>query len=462
MPSHRGIRRTVEPRGLGFVRAEPTETGRPGYDPRDLLKLYLYGYLQQIRSSRRLEAECGRNLEGMWLLRRVTPDYKSIAEFRRMHREAVTEAAAEWVRFAREVGLVRGEWVAIDGSKFRAVSSAQRLRERDSVQRYLDQMESADEQDDEVVIEPTAAQTALAKLKSDPEPEARFTGTANGKAPAYNVPTAVDAAHALIVAHKVTTEANDQRSRLPLAEAAKQAVGNPASLNALADAGYFNGEQVERCEAEGSVPHVPANRSVNNQGGGKLFDRTAFVYDEKTDTFRCPAQQTLTRKQLHCRDRTVIDEAKPVICASCPLKANCTTGSRRRGQRHLHEAALQRMEQRTTANVMRLRKSIVEHLFASLKYRIFGHPRFLWRGLGGAQTEISLATMVYNLKRMLNVLGPQNLAAAFAHSLPRPARVTATLQKNQKTVLRNRSTVSIYTPRKLRFVTDSYGRLSCR
>jgi transposase len=400
--------------GLGFVRAEPAETGRPGYDPRDLLKLYLYGYLQQIRSSRRLEAECCRNVEVMWLLQRVTPDHKSIAEFRRMHREAVTEAGAELVRFAREMGLIRGEWVAIDGSKFRAVSSAQRVRERDSVQRYLDQMESADEQE-EVVIEPTAVQTALEKLKSDPEPEARFMRTANGKAPAYNVQTAVDAAHALIVAHKVTTEANDQRSLLPMAEAAKQAVGNPASLNAVADAGYFNGEQVERCEAEGIVPHVPANRSVNNQGGGKLFDRTAFVYDEKTDTFRCPAQQTLTRKQLHRKDRTVIYEAKPVICASCPLKANCTTGSRRLVQRHLHEAALQRMEQRTTANVMRLRKSIVEHPFATLKYRIFGHPRFLLRGLVGAQTEISLATMVYNLKRMVNVLGAQNLAAALAH-----------------------------------------------
>ncbi len=399
---------------LGLVRAEPAETGRPGYDPRDLLKLYLYGYLQQIRSSRRLEAECCRNVEVMWLLQRVTPDHKSIAEFRRMHREAITEAGAELVRFAREVGLIRGEWVAIDGSKFRAVSSAQRVRERDCVQRYLDQMESADEHD-EVVIEPTAVQTALEKLKSDPEPEARFMRTAHGKAPAYNVQTAVDAAHALIVAHKVTTEANDQRSLLPMAEAAKQAVGNPASLNAVADAGYFNGEQVERCEAEGIVPHVPANRSVNNQGGGKLFDRTAFVYDEKTDTFRCPAQQTLTRKQLHRKDRTVIYEAKPVICASCPLKANCTTRSRRLVQRHLHEAALQRMEQRTTANVMRLRKSIVEHPFATLKYRIFGHPRFLLRGLVGAQTEISLATMVYNLKRMVNVLGAQNLAAALGH-----------------------------------------------
>src|SRR5579863_2805093 len=133
---------------LGFVRAEAAETGRPGYDPRDLLKLYLYGYLWQIRSSRRLETECKRNVEVMWLLGRLAPDYKSIAEFRRMHREAVTEAGAELVRFARSAGLVRGEWVAIDGSKFQSVSSVDRVREREALKRYLDQMERVDEQNE--------------------------------------------------------------------------------------------------------------------------------------------------------------------------------------------------------------------------------------------------------------------------------------------------------------------------
>ncbi|PYJ48652.1 MAG: IS5/IS1182 family transposase, partial [Verrucomicrobia bacterium] len=276
--------------GLGFVRAEPAETGRPGYDPRDLLKLYLYGYLQQIRSSRRLQAECQRNVEVMWLLGRLAPDYKSIAEFRRMHREAVTEAGAELVRFARSVGLVRGEWVAIDGSKFRAVSSSQGVREREAVKRYLDQLERADEQD-EVVIEPSAVAAALEKLKSHPEPEARFMRMSSGHAPAYNVQTAVDAEHALIVAQQVTTEANDQRSLLPMAEAAKQAVGAPALLNVVADAGYSNGEQAERCDGQGIVPHVPANRAVNNKGDGTLLDRSHFHYEENTDTFRCPAGQ---------------------------------------------------------------------------------------------------------------------------------------------------------------------------
>ena len=161
---------------LGFVRAEPAETGRPGYDPRDLLKLYLYGYLNQLRSSRRLEAECQRNVEVMWLLGRLQPDYKSIAEFRRMHREAVTEAGAELVRFARAVGLVRGEWVAIDGSKFRAVSSAQSVAEREAVKRYLERWRRPTQQE-EVVIDPSAVQAALEKLKNDPEPEARFMRT---------------------------------------------------------------------------------------------------------------------------------------------------------------------------------------------------------------------------------------------------------------------------------------------
>ena len=228
-------------KGLGFVRAEPAETGRPGYDPRDLLKLYLYGYLHQVRSSRRLEAECRRNVEVMWLLGRLVPDYKSIAEFRRMHREAVSRAGAELVRLARQVGLVRGAWVAIDGSKFRAVASAGAVREREAVKRYLDQMESADEQD-EVVIDPSAVAAALEKLKQDPEPEARLMRTRNGIAPAYNVQTAVDAEHGIIVAQQVTTEATDNRSLLKMAEAAKQALDNPETLNVVADAGYSNGE----------------------------------------------------------------------------------------------------------------------------------------------------------------------------------------------------------------------------
>ena len=201
------------------------------------------------------------------------------------------------VRLAREVGLVRGEWVAIDGSKFRAVSSAARVKEREAVQRYLDEMEAADAQG-EVVIEPSAVQAALEKLRQDAEPEARFMRTTEGKRPAYNVQTAVDAECGIIVAQEVTTESNDTRSLLPMAEAAKQALGDPASLHVVADAGYSNGEQAAGCEAQGIEPHVPANRGVNNHGDGRLFDRSEFSYDEGSDTMKCPAGETLRRQQV--------------------------------------------------------------------------------------------------------------------------------------------------------------------
>lgn len=398
---------------LGFVRAEPAAMGRPGYDPRDLLKLYLYGYLHQVRSSRRLEAECRRNVEVMWLLGRLIPDYKSIAEFRRLHGEAMSRAGAELVRLARQVGLVRGEWVAIDGSKFRAVASAATVRERDAVKRYLDQLESADEQE-EVVIAPGAVAAALDKLRQDAEPEVHFMRTRDGIAPAYNVQTAVDAEHGLIVAQQVTTEAADNRSLLPMAEAAKQALGAPERLNIVADAGYSNGEQAERCEQQGIVPHVPSNRGINNKGDGTLFDRSLFIYDEKTDTFRCPANKTLHRKQLSRKDRCVMYAAAVPVCDKCALKSRCTSTSRRWITRHLHEGALQRMNARATGSMMRLRRCIVERPFALLKYGIFGHPRFLLRGLRGAQTEISLAILAYNLKTMINRLGAPRLNAALA------------------------------------------------
>src|SRR6266702_507346 len=193
---------------LGFERAEAAQTGRPGYDPRDLLKLYLYGYLNQIRSSRRLEAECRRNVELMWLVERLYPDHKSIAEFRRMHRDAITAAGAELVRFARSCGLIRGEWIAIDGSKFRAVASIDSARERLALQRHLESIEKADEEQ-QASIDPSAVQAALEKLKQHPEPEAGFMLMRQNTLPAYNVQTAVDTEHALIVAQAEVLDASD-------------------------------------------------------------------------------------------------------------------------------------------------------------------------------------------------------------------------------------------------------------
>jgi transposase len=403
----------LEMEELGFVRAQAAETGRPGYDPRDLLKLYLYGYLQQIRSSRRLEAECQRNIELLWLLGRLAPDHKSIAEFRRVHRDAVTQAGAELIRFACSVGLVRGEWVAIDGSKFRAVSSCRSVQERVALQRYLERMEEADAEE-ELEIDATAVAAALEKLRQHPEPEARFMrSSGGGKVPAYNVQTAVDAEHDLIVAQQVSDEATDNRSLQPMAEAAQAAVGTPGqALHVVADGGYSNGAQAEACEVQGLIPHVPANRGVNNRGDGTLFDRSQFQYDPATDTFLCPAGQSLHRQQR--KERSIVYAGRPEVCGACALKSRCTVGSRRLLKQHRHDAALQRMQQRATPEAMRLRRSTAEHPFATLKYRIFGHPRFLLRGLRGAQTEISLGVMVYNLKRMINVLGASLLRIQLA------------------------------------------------
>ncbi len=401
--------------GLEFERADPADTGRPGYDPRDLLKLYLYGYLQQVRSSRRLENECRRNVELMWLLNRLAPDHKSIAEFRRMHSEAVTQVGTELIRFARSLGLVRGEWVAVDGSKFRAVSSVGSVREREAIKRYLESLESAD-QNEELVVEPSKVAEALKKLQEHREPEVHFMrATSGAKVPAYNVQAAVDSEHALIVVQQVTTEATDNRCLLPMAEAAQAAVSGPGQvLHVVADAGYSNGEQAEACEAKGILPHVPANRGVNNQGGGKLFDRSAFVYQPQQDRFLCPAGQILKREQISRKDRSVYYAGRPEICGTCPLKPRCTMGAQRMVSRHWNDEALQRMQRRATPEAMRLRRSTVEHPFATLKYHIFGHPRFLLRGRQGAQAEMSLAVIVYNLKRMVSVLGRLQLAAALA------------------------------------------------
>ena len=389
---------------------ESAETGRPGYDPRGLLKLYLYGYLNQIRSSRRLEAECRRNVELMWLLGRFHPDHKSIAEFRRMHRDAVTAAGAELVRFARSCGLIRGEWIAIDGSKFRAVASVDSTRERIALQRYLDSIEKADEEQ-QASIDPPAVKTALEKLKQHPEPEAGFMLVRQTALPAYNVQTAVDAEHALIVAHAVVLDASDIRCLKPMAEAAKRAL-ELDSFQVVADAGYSNGEQVAHCEAAGMMPYVPVMRTVNNQGDGTLFGREDFRYEPDSDTYVCPGDKRLLRKHTNHKDRYTMYKASAGDCGTCSLKSRCTQAPRRGLARHLYEDALNRMQARVTPEAMRLRRCTVEHPFATIKYRIFGHPRLLMRGLAGARSEIGIATMAYNLKRITNVLGATKLTEA--------------------------------------------------
>lgn len=417
---------------LGFGRAVPASTGRPSYDPRDLLKLYIWGYFNEIRSSRRLERECRRNIEAMWLLRRLAPDFKTIADFRRDNGPAIVGACRAFVLVCREAGLFAARLVALDGSKFRAVASAKKVMGRRDIEEervrldrkiaaYLSGLDKADaiEPDDA----PDAVANTIASLKDrraeldrlagrldeegrtsvvDGEDDARPMGYGKGrKPPAYNVQTAVDADTGLIVHHEVTDEPTDNRSLHPMAKATKEALSRD-SLTVVADAGYSSGAQASACEVDGITACAPANRSINNKSDGTLFDRTAFAYDDQADRFTCPAGQVLERKQVMNKDRCVLYAAKPDDCAACPLKPRCTTAARRLVTRHFDEDALNRMNERATPEMMRKRRCAAEHPFGTLKRKMAG-GRFLTRNLKGTRTEMALSVLAYNILRTINM-----------------------------------------------------------
>ncbi|MCQ4323791.1 IS5/IS1182 family transposase [Stutzerimonas stutzeri] len=422
---------------LGFGKAQPSRTGRPAYDPADLLKLYLYGYFQRIRSSRRLQAECQRNIEVMWLLGRLAPDFKTIADFRKDNGQAFSATCRAFVQFCRRVGLITGELVAIDGSKFQAVASArkhlslkqlkrqqQRLEQR--IADYLAQLEAADQAEAGESIDRAAVKVALQQLQGKHadnqtlleaqgleqfvvgEADARKMRTHLGSRVAYNVQSAVDAEHCLILHHEVTQDGTDNQQLEPMAKAS-QTVLRQGRLDVVADAGYSNGAQFQACEEAEITAYVPPNRAINNQGDGQHFDRSAFVYDAQQDHYLCPAGHVLKLKQLNRGHRLYTAHADD--CASCPLKTQCTQARQRYLRRHAHEDAFERMEQRleTRPEMMNRRRSIVEHPFGNLKQWLLGNGRFLLRQLGGTRTEMALAVQAYNLKRAINVLGARRM-----------------------------------------------------
>jgi transposase len=432
---------------LGFGKAVTKATGRPPYDPADLLKLYLYGYLHRIRSSRRLEAECQRNVEVMWLLGRLVPDHKTIANFRRENHKGFSALCKAFVQFCRKAGLIAGDLVAIDGSKFQAVASSRQLvtpaklaKQEQAlnarIAEYLRQLDEADRADTEGDIDPAALQEALRLLQSkqddvqttkalmetmnlsqwvQSEPDARNMRTAQGHRVSYNVQTAVDAEHALIVHHEVTQECTDSRQLLPVAQAVKEVLEQD-SLTVVADAGYSSLVQFAACEDAGITAFVPPNRAVNNQSGGALLDRSHFTYDAAQDEYRCPTGKRLVLKQYQSKNHCRIYAAQTSDCAVCSLKPQCTDTSRRLISRHDQEDACERMQARLAAvpDMMKKRRSVVEHPYAGLKYWIMGHARLLMRGMEGAGTEMALAVSAYNLKRVINILGVPRLMEAMA------------------------------------------------
>lgn len=424
-------------KALGFGKAQAQVMGAPPYDPADLLKLYIWGYLSAVRSSRALERECRRNVECMWLLGRLVPDHKTIAEFRRTNTHALVAACAAFVQFARAQRLIAGSTVAIDGSKIRAVASRkavlskQELGEQgrhnaQQIEQYLQILDAQDRQDSSGDARAQDVRRALQRLQGQQaqvqanlerlqqgrgqtavrgEPQAQVMVQAGNRVPAYNLQTAVESQSHLIVAHEITNEANDLRQLQPMAQAASHALGQP--VTAVADAGYANGEQIAKLGEEGITTFVAVNRSVNNQAGGTLYERSAFTYDAQSDSFACPAGKTLQRKQLQSRDKMVIYAARPQDCGACTNKPKCTAATQRFVSRHLYEEALaanaRRMAQRP--DMMQLRKQTVEHPFADLKHLMLGNARLLMRGLDGARSELTLAVMAYNLKRAFNMKG---------------------------------------------------------
>lgn len=429
---------------LGFDKADPKGNGRPPYNPADLLKLYLYGYFYQIRSSRRLEAECQRNVEVMWLLSRLAPDFKTIADFRKNNVVAFSATCRAFVQFCRGAGLVKGDLVAIDGSKFRAVASNRRhvstkhlkrdLEKLDQrIARYLAVLDESDQSDDTEKVDTNKVKETLARLqaaRSDNltgqalmeelelsqiivgENDAKMMRAPQGNFAGYNVQSAVDAEHGLIIHHDVTQDSDDRKQLAPMATAVQQVL-EQEDITVTADAGYSNGEQFQACDDAGITAIVPLNR-VNRSAENALFPQAKFKYDPETDSYQCPAGQVLTLKSMNQGSANY--HAQASACGSCALKGNCTRARQRTLKRHPNEAAFERMTKRldSNPNMMLRRKSTVEHPFGNLKQWAMGTGRFLLRQLQGARAEMALAVTSYNLKRALSILGARRMLEILA------------------------------------------------
>jgi len=429
-------------RDLGFARAAPAPTGRPGYHPAVLLKLYVYGYLNRIASSRRLEREAARNVELMWLTGRLAPDHKTIADFRRDNGGAIRKVCGRFVLLCRRLGLFGGAVVAVDGSKFKAVNNRdrnftpakmqRRLAEIEAaIARYMAEMDGADaEPDGEARVEHLERKLAslhayMAELKivderlraspdgqvSLTDPDARSMNTRGSGIVGYNVQAAVEAGHHLVVAHDVVMTGSDRAQLGTMASAAREAIGS-GSVEVVADRGYYSGQEVLACEKAGIAAHVPKTITSNAVADGR-FGKADFVYEPANDSYRCPAGEALTH---HC---TSVENGMRIRvywtsgCATCPLRANCTTSKERRVRRWEHEHVLDAMEGRLARRpgLMQVRRSTVEHVFGTLKHWM-GATHFLTRGLANVRTEISLQVLAYNLKRVMTIVGIAPLMAA--------------------------------------------------
>lgn len=424
---------------LGFDGTVPAMTGRPSYHPAVLLKIYIYGYLNRVQSSRRLERETQRNVELMWLSGRLTPDFKTIADFRRDNGKAIRQVCRQFIELCRKLDLFSQSIVAIDGSKFKAVNNRDRnftsakLRARmeqveQSIERYLAAMDTADRTQPDVAEAKTSRlKEKIAKLKqqmqdlkameqrlreapdgqvslTDPDARSMATSGRGTGVVGYNVQTAVDDKHHLIVAHEVTNVGHDRAALATMAEQARAATGIE-DLNVVADRGYFSGEEILACEQSGITAYVPKPLTSNSAADGR-FGKQDFVYEANEDEYRCPAGQRLIKRFTSVENAMILHSYWSSACQGCAIKARCTTGKERRVKRWEHEGVIDAMQRRLDREPekMRTRRQTAEHPFGTIKYWM-GSTHFLTRTLVRVKTEMSLHVLAYNLKRVMKILG---------------------------------------------------------
>ena len=426
--------------GLGF-RTEPNATGRPSYHPKMMLKLYVYGYLNRVQSSRRLEREAQRNVELMWLTGRLAPDFKTIADFRKDNGEAIRLVCREFVMLCRKLGLLNNTLVAIDGSKFKAVNNRdknftrakmkRRLTEVEaSIDRYLERLTEYDatELDDDKgqVLEDKILKLReeMARLKkcevrmleapdkqlSQTDPDARSMNSRGTGMVGYNVQSAVDSEHHLIIAHEVTNVGSDRSQLAGMAKQAK-AVLQRNTLDVVADRGYYNGDEIRACEQAGIDAYLPKPKTSPNKAKGQ-FDRAAFKYIEQDDEYQCPAGERLTHRTTSTEKGKQIKRYWTSTCSSCAIKNQCTTGNERRVSRWVHADVLERAQARLDKqpDSMRVRRATVEHPFGTIKSWM-GATHFQMKTLPRVSTEMSLHVLAYNMKRAINLVGTREILA---------------------------------------------------
>ena len=431
---------------LGFVGVRPLETGRPSYHPGMMLKLYIYGYLNRVPSSRRLERECQRNIELIWLTGQLAPDFKTIADFRKDNGQAIREVCREFVALCRKLDLFSAASVAIDGSKFKAVNARdknfteakmKRRLERidESIARYLSQLETADRHGDAVPeAKVERLKGKIEKLKeeivrlneinaemmksedkqislSDPDARSMATSGKDTGIVGYNVQIAVDTQHHLIVAHEVTNIGTDRHQLTNMAEQARDEIA-VETLDAVADRGYYDSEEIRTCEESGITVTLPKPLTSGAKAAGR-FGKQDFIYLASEDVYRCPAGEKLIYRYTSEEDGKVLRRYWTTACSICALKARCTTGLQRRIARWEHEAVLEKVQQRLDRdpNKMTLRRQTAEHPFGTIKAWM-GATHFLMRRLHKVATETALNVLAYNMKRVIAILGCRKLLEA--------------------------------------------------